>query len=690
MIFKRAATLDGAQLNWLDYLLSLIAGVLAVLSAGFGLAVPEIGFFFAAIVLVGTCVSFAMQRVVPEKFSRLDGVLYAVVAIIVLFAAQGLNGMLPEEGFPRQLIVSGVLCWMISLGSFFLWRDVSIIFQAVPTIALFGLVGAWDTFATSTWYFFGFLLCFATLFARAHSRQMFSQARSSGFRKMSEIRTGPWRWMAGPEWALASAAAIVALSLLGAPVIQMSAQGVAGFVSIPTPQRRTNTPQASSFATTGGALALIGAGNPSLSNTPLMHVTMNGMHYLRTRTYVEYSGRGFQVVPEFATEQDYIAAALPGSEHPINVFPEEIKQPQLIDFKVDYLFRHEDSVPIPGELATLQNIRDFRIRQDGTVGLVNTVPTANASGQAKVSDGTTIPTEANTDIAAAYYNGGGTDPIPPRVRQLAEEITSGLKTDYEKAEAIRRAVSQRCLYNINVGPTPANTDPVENFLFETKEGFCDVFASSVVLMCRSVGLPTRYVIGYLPSSDPADRTEDGKIIIRDSDRHAWAEVFFKDHGWVIFDATEGATAVPGGERGASNEKVPLLEQLWFRIGLGVLGVACLALVGFWARAFYKSRERYVEPSQRELGKLYKSFVRLLENRTGKPRRPSQTPQEYVHAVSPFLDGTLEAVQKVNQHFVELFYTPAGPTPGALEAMRKSLANLRSVLKANKAPRRHKT
>lgn len=686
MILQRVATMKEARLGWLDYLLSLVASVLAVLSAGFGLGVNEIAYQFAGIVLVGTLVSFVVQMFVPAKFARMDGVFYAITAIIVLFGARQFNAMLPDEGFPRQLIVSGILCWMISLGSFFLWRDVSIIFQAVPTIALFGLVGAWDTFGNTTYYFFGFLLCFATLFARMHSRQMYMQATQSGFTNMSEIRTGPWKWMAGPEWALASAAAIIALSILGAPVLQFSVQGVAGFVNIPVPQQRRATPIASTFASGGAGTVLIGGGNPTLTKVPLMHVTMPTLHYLKTSTYKSYNDARWTVVPKFANVQDFAAAMMPQSNDPVKIFRDEIKEPGLVPFEVIFLFRFEDSLPIPGEISSVDSIGNFNPRQDGTLELADT-GIQNASGQAIIDVASAEPTEANKNLPSEYFNGGGTDSITPRVRQLAEEAVKDAKTDYEKARAIQDAIVARCTYNIDAAGAPSGIDPVEYFLFESKEGYCDAFASAMVLMARAVDLPARYVIGYYPNGE---RDAAGRYTILDADRHAWGEVFFKDHGWVIFDPTTDAPEVPGKGRGASNSDTALTDKLWFKIAMGVVAVLGLGLIAFSIRQFYRVRERFIAPSQKELGKLYKGFVRLLEHRTGKPRRPSQTPEEYVAVVAPLLDGTLGDVEKVNNTFVELFYRKDAVSPERITSVRESLRALKALFKANKVAKKRAT
>jgi len=79
-------------------------------------------------------------------------------------------------------------------------------------------------------------------------------------------------------------------------------------------------------------------------------------------------------------------------------------------------------------------------------------------------------------------------------------------------------------------------DPVEHFL-ETRVGYCVHFATALALMCRSAGVPARVATGF----QLHDPEEDGSFLVRNSDAHAWVEVWFgPEHGWRVYDATPGA------------------------------------------------------------------------------------------------------------------------------------------------------
>ncbi len=247
------------RMGLLDYFLAGLAGIMATFSVGMALLKPSLGLFFVVGITIGMTASYFLQRFFRgQKWLEYGSFFYFLAAMAAVFYATRLNGVLPEGGFgDRELAVASVLAWMILMGSFVAWKDSTLLFQAVPSIALFGLVGAFDTFEGSTVAFFIFLLCLATLFARAHARSMLKLALESGFSRVEGIRQGPWRWMAGPEWALASAAVVVLISVFSAPILQQSVKGVSGIVKIPIPRlprsQQSNPPSAAAIPGSPGS-----------------------------------------------------------------------------------------------------------------------------------------------------------------------------------------------------------------------------------------------------------------------------------------------------------------------------------------------------------------------------------------------------------------------------------------------------
>lgn len=124
------------------------------------------------------------------------------------------------------------------------------------------------------------------------------------------------------------------------------------------------------------------------------------------------------------------------------------------------------------------------------------------------------------------------DHLQEQVFELARDACEGAATPYDKAYAIQTYLSRSFRYTLDVEPQPENLDFVSTFLLSTKEGYCTHFASAMTVLCRMVGLPARYVEGYLAEPD-----ESGHAYVTGMHGHAWTEVYFSGFGWLTFDAT---------------------------------------------------------------------------------------------------------------------------------------------------------
>ncbi len=130
--------------------------------------------------------------------------------------------------------------------------------------------------------------------------------------------------------------------------------------------------------------------------------------------------------------------------------------------------------------------------------------------------------------------------VTPRIRELSRQITTGEDSLFSIVRTIERYLQRNHRYAINDLPIEAG-DPIEFFLFQSKRGFCEHFASAMVLMVRSLGIAARPVNGYTIS----EWNEFGQYFtVRQSDAHTWVEVFFPTHGWITFDPTP-ASRDPG-------------------------------------------------------------------------------------------------------------------------------------------------
>ena len=115
---------------------------------------------------------------------------------------------------------------------------------------------------------------------------------------------------------------------------------------------------------------------------------------------------------------------------------------------------------------------------------------------------------------------------------LANRITENYQTPYDKALAISTYLSRYYTYTLDAAAPPENIDFVAHFLLVGKQGYCTYFASAMTVLSRMVGLPARYVEGYLAEPDAS-----GTARVTGLNAHAWTEVYFSGFGWLPFDAT---------------------------------------------------------------------------------------------------------------------------------------------------------
>ena len=149
-------------------------------------------------------------------------------------------------------------------------------------------------------------------------------------------------------------------------------------------------------------------------------------------------------------------------------------------------------------------------------------------------------------VRRLYLQGAGD--VSPRVRDLATQIviSANAQTPYDRAKAIERWLRTNIQYNEAIPAPPKGSDPVEWFLFERREGYCNYYASAMILMLRSQGIPARMAAGFAMGTWDADR---GAYLVRERDAHTWVEVYFPGVGWVEFEPTadEAPLDRPGDE-----------------------------------------------------------------------------------------------------------------------------------------------
>jgi transglutaminase-like putative cysteine protease len=123
----------------------------------------------------------------------------------------------------------------------------------------------------------------------------------------------------------------------------------------------------------------------------------------------------------------------------------------------------------------------------------------------------------------------------PRVEQFTDELTAESGTPYQTATQIESWLETNKEYSLDANRTGTN-DIASTFIFDMEQGYCEYFATSMLVMLRTQDIPARYVTGY----STGEPTGNGSYIVRGMNAHAWVEVYFPDKGWVRFDPTPGS------------------------------------------------------------------------------------------------------------------------------------------------------
>jgi hypothetical protein len=155
--------------------------------------------------------------------------------------------------------------------------------------------------------------------------------------------------------------------------------------------------------------------------------------------------------------------------------------------------------------------------------------------------------------------------LPQRIAQLTRSITDDSTTTWEKAKAVEQYLREHYRYTLtpNNPVRTGNSDFVDMFLFEQKEGYCDYFSTAMTVMLRSIGVPARWVKGFSPGEiiEPDEneillermqtlRSERNhssnntyySILVRHRNAHSWVEVYLPEIGWISFDPTPGSSS----------------------------------------------------------------------------------------------------------------------------------------------------
>ena len=231
--------------------------------------------------------------------------------------------------------------------------------------------------------------------------------------------------------------------------------------------------------------------------------------------------------------------------------------------------------------------------------------------------------------------------VPERVHELAREITQGRETAYDQAKAIE-AYLREYPYDLEVPAPPEEHDVADYFLFDLRKGYCDYYATAMVVLARASGLPARFVSGYASGSYDA---ANAQYIVQELHAHSWAEVYFPEIGWIEFEPTAAQPEIElpefeeelTGARPSDATATRLLNRFRLEQLLYWLSPIAILLLGFILYFAVIERWLYMRLAPAAaVEKIYRRLYRLGRPLAGERTR-AETAQEFMRKLMDAVD-----------------------------------------------------
>lgn len=443
---------------------------------------------------------------------------------------------------------------------------------------------------------------------------------------------------------------------------------------------------------------LLGSG-PDLQNIPVLSIRIQALPetnlYWRATSYDEYTGRGWKTHATPSSLRTQEVLLWPVSVEPP---PDTVLVRQIVRFEQQSRQVYAAGLPVrlsqPAEGRWVNGVKDDLATVYGRTPLFGyeVLSWVSIAGE---DDLRSASTDYPVWVQTAYLS--LPDDLPERVTRLAQDITADAPTVYDRALALQTYLRQY-EYSLDLPQPPEDQDVVDYFLFDLQKGYCDYFATAMVVMARSVGVPARVAVGYASGAyDPQTDT----YTVTQADAHSWVEVYFPRHGWIRFEPTPGfRDDAPTGlanleayrdtsetvARAYRRSTMPLLglrdivlpSLLLFAQGAIGLGIAA-AFVVLVVPAI-QVRWLSTRPASQAVEALYSALLRWGK-RLGVPASPATTPDEFHERLmgelalrartAPRWSGNWSArlalarmaVQAIVAHYRDGRYSPR-PTPEA--------------------------
>ena len=460
----------------------------------------------------------------------------------------------------------------------------------------------------------------------------------------------------------------------------------------------------------------------STSDDPVLTLISERPYYLAAVTYDHYTGRGWARTDgrprSVGAEQDVFPAWTPDRPLVADGFRLETVTVQLVRPQGRDLFTPGFPVRLfapvvvtePGGLPFMGGLEAAgALSPEQSYDITATISEVTEAQLAASS------TDYEEEVLALYL---GTEGITDQTRQLAQDVAAGAIDPYHRAKAIATFLRSDPAFVYDTSVTPPsdpNRDLVDYFLFDPvgRRGFCTYYASAMVMMARSLGIPARLAVGYAPGV----RVEEGIYEVTARNAHAWAELYFPGYGWQIFEATKSIdpkfsrrsgdpagvrpvlsgrgvdfqgpfapgidsptklqptasfVPIPGGFQAGQTSATEEARANNGWIFLALAGGA--VLIGAWRWFSARRRFRFLSPGDRGWARL-----NLAAQRAGIGRRPAETFYEYAGWLEAELPSRAGEIRTIAEGKVWSAYSGRSMSQRTIEAIERAWDKLRLPL-----------
>ena len=467
------------------------------------------------------------------------------------------------------------------------------------------------------------------------------------------------------------------------------------------------------------------AGEWTSSDKAMLTVAASERLYLRAVTYDIYNGHGWDQSPgrerEVASEGPTFGDESPEKPTIGDAFENETIEIEIQEPSGRYLYSSGYPVKTFAPVLVVESGNQpflGALKATGPLESGSTYSMTVAKSQATKAQLRVAGTDYPNAIRQFYL---GTDGITQRTRDLALDVVGTASNPYDQAEALARFLQgdPTFRYRTNVRlPADPEQDFVDYFLFDRENGrigFCEHYASAMVMMARTLGIPARMAAGFAPGEQvqspeaPPDAPRTQLWQVRQKNSHAWAELYFPGYGWQTFEATKSirgiaritgeavasggsggpVATIPPGLSAREGEQFALPSSGEHIVGgydpgdqapeAGAQGGNILVIAGLiaivlgiaawrWRRA--RRSLRFLTPGDRQWRRLA-----LAADRAGVAQRPSETIYEYAGWLEEQIPNQRPEIRTIADGKVWQSYSGKGVTSDIIARMEAAWKRL---------------